>query len=125
MPAASACPDAADLQRLLLGQIRRPDAERLEQHLGQCSRCSSTAMTLRAEDTLVEALRAAAQPPLVESGEEVPDGLIERLKQLRGARPNGIVDPVTRNTATHTPDLSDPQGKRTKTPVHSSSMACF
>src|SRR6185295_3072297 len=79
MSQAQPCPDVQILERLVLGQLAATEMDALEKHLTQCDRCGATMMSLRAEDTLVEALRASARgenkrPELVER-------LIERMKQ--------------------------------------------
>ncbi len=42
MPSDSACPDAATLRQLALGQLTGPDAERLQEHLASCPNCAAT-----------------------------------------------------------------------------------
>jgi serine/threonine protein kinase len=51
-----ACPDRESLHRLLLGLIADPDGERLAEHLEGCPHCTGVVATLRAEDTLTEAV---------------------------------------------------------------------
>jgi tRNA A-37 threonylcarbamoyl transferase component Bud32 len=55
-----------DLQRFLLGQLSADEADQVQQHLAACPRCLDTVSSLKASDTLVEAMRAqagAASPP--------------------------------------------------------------
>jgi WD40 repeat protein len=84
MPRTPACPEAQDLQRLLLGELAENDARSLEQHLLACPSCLGTARGLPAEDTLVEAMRnqaAAADRP----ERELVNDLIGRMKALRAS----------------------------------------
>jgi serine/threonine protein kinase len=53
-----------NLEHFSLGQIAEADAAQVEEHLGQCRHCVETLHTLKAEDTLLEAMRA--QPTLVD-----------------------------------------------------------
>src|SRR5947209_1846012 len=93
MPDVSVCPDGQDLRRLLLGEMSESDAEHLEQHFAGCDRCAQLVSKLKAEDTLVDAMRsqatAADQPE-----KEAVEKLIGRLKVLQPAGAN----PVQENT---------------------------
>jgi anti-sigma factor RsiW len=82
----SRCPDVPTLQRLLLGQVAVAEADQLEAHFAGCSRCGSTAGGVRAEDTLVEALRGLAAATPAAAREEVHT-LIDRLKSLNPQPP--------------------------------------
>src|ERR1700681_2855250 len=84
MPNPISCPSEQNLQRLLLGQVSEPEAERLEEHLEQCDPCVRTASTLKAEDTLAEAIRTQGATPQAPPS-EVVEGLMQRLEQLRPA----------------------------------------
>jgi hypothetical protein len=55
------CPEAHDLQRFLLGQLARADADYLEEHLVHCQRCLTKVPALKASDAVVEAMRALAE----------------------------------------------------------------
>jgi serine/threonine protein kinase len=57
--AVPTCPDAALLERFLLGLVCGTEADHLEEHVAHCARCAETVRTLRAEDGLVQAVRAA------------------------------------------------------------------
>jgi hypothetical protein len=57
MPPVTRCPDARDLQRLLLGDVADDEAEALERHLHDCPACLRIVRATEANDTLVEALR--------------------------------------------------------------------
>src|SRR5262245_33262458 len=82
MPKDTGCPEIADLQRLLLGQIPDPSAEPLDAHLLQCGRCATLANALPAADPLLDGIRvSAAAPPHPESG--VIEDLVVRLQGLR------------------------------------------
>ena len=74
------CPDRESLRRLLLGKLRVPQAEQLEEHLLHCDDCSDAAGMISASDELI----AAVQAPKVVYGEEsIVAQVIERGKQLR------------------------------------------
>jgi len=83
MPNVS-CPTDQDLQQLLLGQIPDAEAEPLEEHLEQCDRCLQAASTLKAEDTLAEAVRCQAAVVELSTG-DIVEGLMQRLEKLRPA----------------------------------------
>jgi serine/threonine protein kinase len=82
MPDLSTCPADRDLQRLLLGQLPRPEAEPLEVHLAVCARCATLAPALKIEDGLLEAVRTATEAPLEEADKVLVAGLARRLKEL-------------------------------------------
>jgi serine/threonine protein kinase len=52
------CPPSENLQDYSLGRVSEPDAQGLEAHLAQCPLCVETLHGLKAEDTLIEAMRA-------------------------------------------------------------------
>ena len=59
MPPTKQCPKPKDLLRLTLGQIGEAQAEVLARHLETCTRCAETFNKLKADDTLIEALRSS------------------------------------------------------------------
>src|SRR4051794_21084224 len=84
MPREDSCPSPEDLRLLLLGRTPDRDAGRLESHLEGCGLCLRAARALRAEDALVEAVRAQR------GAEDRPEdegvrALIERLQARRPA----------------------------------------
>src|SRR5262245_47046230 len=82
MVPVSACPDARQWQRLLLGEYPDHDAEQMEQHLAGCSRCLETVRGLPVEhDTMIEAMRAQPTPPDPDASQTV-ERLIGRLKGM-------------------------------------------
>src|SRR5262245_60999292 len=89
MPAAKTCPTPRDLQRYLLGQAEDQQAACLQEHLAACGDCLDTVAHLRAEDTLVAALRAQARPPAVDNDSDEPavEALIHKLSGLYAAEP--------------------------------------
>jgi len=79
MPAP--CPSHDDLQHFSLGRVPEGQALRLEEHLARCPTCLETIQGLRAEDTLVEAVRVQAA-----SREKLPGGeaVVRTIGRLRG-----------------------------------------
>jgi tetratricopeptide (TPR) repeat protein len=77
----SPCPGRDALKRLLLGDMPDEQAEALEAHVGGCPRCLEAVRALRAEDALVEAVRAGGKAEDL-SPVEVDDRLIARLYGL-------------------------------------------
>jgi serine/threonine protein kinase/WD40 repeat protein len=106
MPNLSCCPDAQSLQRLMLGQISGPEGDSLEQHVSECRRCADTLQVLKAEDTLVEAMRA--QKAAAEKAEN--DTVEELIKRLRQQPPAS----VTAGGADSLPATGAPTGDGTE-----------
>jgi hypothetical protein len=79
------CPDDAAWRRFLLGKLPEGEAERLEEHLSSCSRCSENFSSLKSEDTLVNALRQESAPE-DNTEERLVEDLVGRLKELPAAR---------------------------------------
>jgi hypothetical protein len=81
MNGTRACFGAADLQRLLVGQLSEAETTALERHLAWCRPCLEHLQTLQPHDALLDAVtRAALEPP--------PDAAAEALVAgLRRARP--------------------------------------
>jgi anti-sigma factor RsiW len=87
MPPLSVCPDRRDLERLLLGLLPEAEAQALEEHVAQCGACVETLRALRADDALVEAIRAGGQ-----AGSLPSDPVAERLMvQLRQRERDGAL----------------------------------
>lgn len=77
---SATCPDRESLERLLLGKLRVPQAEQLEEHLLHCENCSAAAGMISASDELIAAIQA---PKVVYGEESIVAQVIERGKQLR------------------------------------------
>jgi serine/threonine protein kinase len=101
MTVASRCPDAQQLQQLLLGRLGEEAAASLEQHVEQCRRCGRLLPRLPAEDTLVEAMRSHTRVALQPADRQVVRGLLPRLHRLRTA------GPAAHATAVDQPDSAD------------------
>jgi serine/threonine protein kinase len=105
MAGAPRCPDPKQLQQLLLGHLSDETAERLEQHVEQCDRCSRLLPSLQRDDALVEAMRARARVELPPAEVKTVRGLISRLHQMRtiasahvsGAHSQGDAPPMSTN----------------------------
>jgi tetratricopeptide (TPR) repeat protein len=63
MTVTVACPDMQTLLQLALGQMPPEEVERLAKHCEQCPACIAVLHTLKAEDTLIEALVAQKTTP--------------------------------------------------------------
>jgi serine/threonine protein kinase/Tfp pilus assembly protein PilF len=100
------CPEAHDLQRFLLGQLARADADYLEEHLVHCQRCLTKVPALKASDAVVEAMRALAVSD--EPEKDMVEGLINRLQQLQ---PAGKSQDTDLNSAPST-EVDQASGKR-------------
>jgi serine/threonine protein kinase len=79
MPAA--CPNTVELQRFLLGQVSEAEADTLEQHLVQCSRCRHSLQALDKPDSLLQTARAVTNRPALQPHAGAA-GLIARLVQV-------------------------------------------
>lgn len=75
------CPGVRELDQLLSGQLPDDQAEWIEQHLLNCTRCVGTMRTLKDQGTLVDALRGRAGPVEVPEGPEV-ESLVRRMHGL-------------------------------------------
>src|SRR5947209_3098314 len=82
MAAVAACPTVRDLEEFLLGRLPDRFLHRLEEHLGGCPRCRSLLPTLKAEDTLVEALRKQATSVEEQPEKDLVEDLVRRLQAL-------------------------------------------
>jgi hypothetical protein len=98
MTALPLCPDAAALRRYQLGETPWPDAEPLERHLAGCARCFQSLQALRADDALINDLRAGAADAEPDSPELM--SLMVRLARLSLAvhdPPTVLTDPPPPN----------------------------
>jgi serine/threonine protein kinase len=102
------CPDANQLQALILGLVERDAAAALEKHLAECTRCSDTLKTVPLSDAMVEALRRRAQPR-EERAEVAP--WAERVRALApaGGDAKGDQEEVAHLLAP--PEMSDEIGR--------------
>jgi WD40 repeat protein len=91
MAVAVACPDVQVLQQLLLGRMPPDEVERLAKHCEQCPKCIAVLHTLKADDTLVEALAAQKTNP-DQPLEPGTSALIERLQRVRPLGPPRELD---------------------------------
>ena len=83
MSRVSTCPDTADYQHLVLGDLATEEVERLAEHLEQCRRCTEAVQLLQTQDTLLESLREARKNVTPETEGDRADQLIEELSRLR------------------------------------------
>ena len=81
MKPSSPCPSRESLVKLLRGQVKDPDAKRLEQHLLACNSCVRVVQGLQPAGTLAEAFlsRAATAPPAEKRRLEA---LVQHLRSL-------------------------------------------
>lgn len=97
------CPDPLILEQLALGRMSPEDVERLAEHCEHCARCVEALQRLRAEDTLVEAMRwqsTVPENPLPQKVQEV----MKRLKGLHGTRSGpALVETVALSSAGRLP----------------------
>jgi serine/threonine protein kinase len=100
---ANTCPDARQLQQLLLAGLPTPQAEVLEEHLLGCTACCATARGLAGTDTLVDALRS--NPTLADEPEsELIAAVVSRLgfsKQGETASPTAALTASELEAADH------------------------
>ncbi|HEV3262983.1 MAG TPA: protein kinase [Gemmataceae bacterium] len=97
MAVTFACPDVQVLQQLALGQMPPEEVERLAEHCERCERCIRVLHTLKAEDTLVEAMAAQRTTP-DRPREAAVDVLIERLRQAPPAAPDAGLTTTSADT---------------------------
>jgi len=88
MAKISACPQVSELEKLTTGHLPPPEIDALFAHLEACPPCLHKMQSLRASDTLTDAL---AEAKTLSDGpdEKIVAGLIERLIRLRAASPAG------------------------------------
>jgi WD40 repeat protein/serine/threonine protein kinase len=84
MAVTSACPDVHVLQQLAVGNLPLAEVERLAEHCEQCERCVQVLHSLKADDTLVEAMAAQRTAP-----ERLLDPAVKSLME----RLEGILSP--------------------------------
>src|SRR5262245_11439070 len=82
MAAVPGCPDPRELRRLLLGCVSDEAGERLEQHVERCPHCGQLLPRLKAEDDLVETVRASHSFSLGPEDRQAVQDLIPRLYSL-------------------------------------------
>jgi WD40 repeat protein/serine/threonine protein kinase len=81
-PVVGPCPDAATLERLLLGLAAAAEAERLEGHLASCPTCVARAATLQPQDVLVQAMHHS-NPDATSPEQPLIDAIMPLLKRMR------------------------------------------
>jgi eukaryotic-like serine/threonine-protein kinase len=74
------CPDRESLQRLLDGQLRGDEANRLADHLEDCENCAGLADSLKPSDALVLALQSRAAS--IDTQDPVLKQLVSDVSQL-------------------------------------------
>ncbi len=104
------CPDQSVLQQFLLGQLSTEDVERLAGHVETCGSCVTVLNTLRANDTLVESMKASS---VVERPDSRVSELIARLSGKCRPSPDATSDLSSVNSLK--PPLDDASaGQRTE-----------
>src|SRR5262249_61577638 len=83
MITVSRCPDAAEFQRLLRGEIEPAEVERLAGHLEECRPCAAAFGNFQGDDALLDTIRQARQSRSTNDASTAISDLIERLCQLR------------------------------------------
>jgi serine/threonine protein kinase len=81
MPGIDNCPDLAELELLLLGNVSGPAADSLEQHLLACPSCARRLRGLAGEDRLLTALRGRGTATASADGSV--EAVMERLRRTR------------------------------------------
>src|SRR5262249_23933313 len=93
----------AVLEQLALGRMSPEEVERLAEHCERCERCVQDLQRVRAEDSLVEAMRSRATAADTALPAKVQD-LMQKLRKLCVASGK----PVTGETAEHLPGADQP-----------------
>jgi hypothetical protein len=107
MPVLNTCPPGKTLHDFILGHLSDEDSSVVEMHLVGCSACLRTVAAIRAEDTLVTAIRQGKETPCPEPEVDVVQSLIDRLQHLPGvAGASGAEIP-----STLTPSAGNPSGR--------------
>ncbi len=88
MPTPFVCPDLAQLERLVLGQVFGAEADALDEHVSCCERCGEAVSRQNPVDALVEAMQAHT-PAVAAVDRDMVQGLIGRLKVLCPSDPPG------------------------------------
>jgi serine/threonine-protein kinase len=91
------CPGPHELRLFLSGQVAGPKAEQLERHLAHCATCLRLAETLRLDDSLLQAARAATSADDPE--DDLEPGLVERLCRLPAELPLDETPPLVSHLA--------------------------
>jgi formylglycine-generating enzyme required for sulfatase activity/serine/threonine protein kinase len=76
------CPEKAEYQRLLLGQLSTQKVDSLSEHVEDCSRCTELVAGLKAEDSLHRVVRAAPAAAAELPRTPLVEGLIRRICRL-------------------------------------------
>src|SRR5437763_7148836 len=101
MTTSIACLDRGDLERLALGQIVEAEAERLGQHILDCSACAELLNSLQAGDPLlIELTRVAGQDVVNHLDDPTAQALVDRLV---GIPPTNADAATASGSATETP----------------------
>src|SRR4051812_1391594 len=93
MRALVECPPADAIRQFLLGQTPPPDADQLEQHLTECSRCLVVAQAMQPTDVLLETVQRTARRGLV-GALPADASLIDRACRLHRPTPSGLAPDV-------------------------------
>jgi WD40 repeat protein/serine/threonine protein kinase len=88
MQALSPCPTKQDYQRVMRGELSPGDVEYVAEHLEQCGRCVETVQSLKAEDTLLEAVREARTAVIEKPPDNVAQDLLIKLCQVATPGPS-------------------------------------
>jgi WD40 repeat protein len=88
MATPSSCPRPDDLRRLLVGDMPEWEAESLEGHVAQCSRCLEVARTMEVTDTLLDAVRGDDADRLLAEEDEDLIGRLCQLPSRKGDAPH-------------------------------------
>lgn len=85
MPAEPSCPDSRALEQFVLGAMAADEQVKLSQHVEQCPACVATLHGLKAEDTVLDSMRRAAERAPKFQG-EVVEQLAEKMSELSAAQ---------------------------------------
>ena len=90
MATAAPCVDKDILERFSLGQVKDQEATGLEDHLGSCAHCVEALHAIKAEDTLVVAMRAQSTLVVKPKIDETVSRLMIALKSLHPGSAPGV-----------------------------------
>src|SRR5262245_60514871 len=93
MPDVVSCPEAADLEKIALGDLSIECSEELLQHISVCPRCAACLDSIVAEDALVAALRCGDEASRPE--QEVVGRLLDSVRGLVADTRNEADDRTT------------------------------
>src|SRR5438067_1258627 len=102
MSIAISCPEPRELEEFMLGKVSDATARRIEQHLAECGECSQTVGELKADDTLVAAMREQREMA-PEPEEAIIDALIDRVSSLSMAESDISGTPTCGSVASEIP----------------------